>query len=147
MNATFCSISEENEIDTNLDIRYDLFVGVIDNHLPLKTKRVKRMRQPDRITQDILHCMRERDYHKSAGNLTEYKKLRDKCVSLVREAKKTWYYSCIKNSNGHSTKLWKHIQELLPGDSKSATTAIKDGETTLTDTQHLCESFSNFFLP
>ncbi len=103
------------------------------------------MKQPDWITKDILHCMRERDHHKSVGNFTEYKNMRNKCVSLVREAKKTYYQSCIKNSNGDSAKLWKHIQELAPDDSKSAPTAIKDGETTLTDTQQLCESFNKYF--
>ena len=41
------SINEENEIDTNLDIWYDLFVGIIDKYLPVKTKRVQRMKQPD----------------------------------------------------------------------------------------------------
>jgi hypothetical protein len=89
--------------------------------------------------------MRERDHHKSVGNFTEYKNMRNKCVSIVRDAKKTYYQSCIKNSNGDSTKLWKHIHELVQSDSKSAPTAIKDGETTLTDAQHLCESFNKYF--
>ena len=40
-------INEENEINTNLDIWYDLFARIIDKHLPVKTKRVKRMKQPD----------------------------------------------------------------------------------------------------
>jgi hypothetical protein len=89
--------------------------------------------------------MRERDHHKSVGNFTEYKNLRNKCVSLVREDLKKKKKSCINNSNGDSTKLWKHIHELVPSDSKSAPTAIKDGKTTLTDAQHLCESFNKYF--
>ena len=89
--------------------------------------------------------MHERDQNKSAGNLTEYKNLRNKCVSLVREANKTYYQSCIKNCNGDSTKLWKHIHDLVPGTSKSAPIAIKDGDTTLTDAQRICESFNNHF--
>ena len=99
------SINENNKIDNNLDIWYDLFVETINKHLPVKTKQAKRVKQPDWITQDILQCMRERDHKKTAGNLTEYKNLRNKCVSLVREAKKTHYQSCIKNCNGDSTKL------------------------------------------
>ena len=139
------SIEEKNEIDTNLDIWYNLFVGIIDKHLPMKTKRLKRVEQPGWITQDILNCMRQRDRHKSAKNFAEYKILRNKCVSLVREAKKTYYQSCIRNCKGDSTKLWKHINELVPNNSKSAPTAIKDGETTLTDAQDLCESFNDYF--
>ncbi|CAB4017336.1 Hypothetical predicted protein [Paramuricea clavata] len=124
---------------------HNLFVGIIDKHLPMKTKRVKRVEQLDWITQDILNCMRQRDRHKSAKNFAEYKILHNKCVSLVREAKKTYYQSCIRNCKGDSTKLWKYINELVPNNSKSAPTAIKDGETTLTDAKDLCESFNNYF--
>ncbi|CAB3994906.1 Hypothetical predicted protein [Paramuricea clavata] len=117
----------------------------MDKHLPMKTKRVKRVEHPDWITQDILNCMRQHDRHKSAKNFAEYKILRNKCVSLVREVKKTYYQSCIRNCKGDSTKLWKYINELVPNNSKSAPTAIKDGETTLTDAKDLCESFNNYF--
>ncbi len=74
---------------------------------------MRRMKQPDWITQDILHCMRERDHHKSVRNFTEYKNMRNKCVSLVREAKKINYQSCIKNSNGDSAKLFKSSYQVI----------------------------------
>ncbi|CAB4044338.1 Hypothetical predicted protein [Paramuricea clavata] len=54
-------------------------------------------------------------------------------------------YCISKLNQTDSTKLWKHINELVPNNSKSAPTAIKDGETTLTDAKDLCESFNNYF--
>ena len=37
----------KSKIDDNLDIWYDLFVGIIGKHLPIKTERVKKLKQPD----------------------------------------------------------------------------------------------------
>ena len=40
--------------------------------------------------------MRQRDHHKSAKNFAEYKILRNKCVFLVREAKKSLAKGIVK---------------------------------------------------
>ena len=71
--------------------------------------------------------------------------LRNKCVSLIREAKTTYYQSCIRNSKGDSSKLWKLIKELAPNSSKTAPTTLKDGDTTITSTPDLCKTFNNYF--
>ena len=62
LNRCTCdSIKDTNDIDHNLEIWYNLIIGVVDKHLPFKTKRVKRIKQPDWMTHDILECMRQRD--------------------------------------------------------------------------------------
>ena len=97
------------------------------------------------MTHDILECMRQRDHCKSVKNYTAYKILHNKCVSLIREAKTTYYQSCIINSKGDSSKLWKHIKDLAPTSLKRAPTTLKDGDTTITSTPDLCETFNNYF--
>ncbi len=104
------SIEETNDIEHNLEIWYNLLTGVVDKHLRTKTKRVKRTKQPEWMTHDILECMRDRDHCKSVKDYVAYKILRNKCVSLIRQAKTIFYQSCIKNSKGDSSKLWKHIR-------------------------------------
>ena len=97
------------------------------------------------MTHDILECMRHGDHCKSVKNYTVYKILRNKCVSLIREAKTTYYQSCIMNSKGDFSKLWKLNKELAPNSSKTAPTTMKDGDTTINSTTDLCETFNNYF--
>ena len=143
--CTWDSIKDINDVDHNVEMWYNLIIGVVDKHLPFKTKRVKRIKQPDWMTTDILECMRQRDHCKSVKNYTVYKILRNKCVSLIREAKTTYYQSCIMNSKGDSFKLWKLIKELAPNSLKTAPTTLKDGDTTITSTPDLCKTFNNYF--
>ena len=63
--CTWDSIKDTNDIDHNLEIWYSLIIGVVDKHLPFKPKSVKRIKQPDWMTHDILECMRQRDHCKS----------------------------------------------------------------------------------
>ena len=111
--CTWDSIKDINDVDHNVEMWYNLIIGVVDKHLPFKTKRVKRIKQPDWMTTDILECMRQRDHCKSVKNYTVYKILRNKCVSLIREAKTTYYQSCIMNSIplnfGNSLRNWRQI--------------------------------------
>ena len=103
------SIKETNDIEHNLEFWYNLLTGVVVKHLPTKTKLVKRTKQPEWMTHDILECMRDRDRCKSVKNYAAYKILRNKCVSLIRQAKTIFYQSCMKNSKGDSSKLWTHM--------------------------------------
>ena len=89
--------------------------------------------------------MRDRDRVKSVKNYAAYKILRNKCVSLIRQAKTIFYQSCIKNSKGDSSKLWKHIKDLPPNSLKTAPATLKDGDATITNTPDLCEMFNNYF--
>ena len=47
------------DIDDSLEYCYKLFIDVIDKHLLLKTKRVKRIKQPDWMSYEILQCMKK----------------------------------------------------------------------------------------
>ena len=71
--------------------------------------------------------------------------LRNKCVSLIREAKTTYHQSCISNSKSDSSKLWKHVKDQAPDTLKPAFTHSKDGDTTNTSTSDLCEAFNKYF--
>ena len=84
LNRTWNSIKDTSNIDHNLEICYNFIIGVVDKHLPFKTKRVKRIKQPDWMTHDILEPMRQRDHCKSVKNYTVYKILCNKCLLDTR---------------------------------------------------------------
>ena len=50
----------------------DLFLQVVDKHLPIKQHRVKHKNQPQWISPEILNAMKCRDRHKSVGNDDDY---------------------------------------------------------------------------
>ena len=50
-----------------------LFLEVLDKHAPIKSHRVKKKYQPDLLSPEILHCMKERNKCKINGNITAYK--------------------------------------------------------------------------
>lgn len=139
------SVNDQEDVDQSLETWYNLLQSVVDKHLPLKSKRVKRIKQPEWMTDEIIDCMKKRDHHKAMHDFTKYKSERNRCVSLIREAKKIYYQSCITKSKGDSSKLWKYINELAPKDVKPAPTTLKEGNTVLTSTLDICESFNNYF--
>ena len=51
----------------------DLFLQVVDKHIPIKQHRVKHKNQPQWISPEILDAMKCRDRHKSIGNDDDYK--------------------------------------------------------------------------
>ena len=66
----------------------DLFLQVVDKHVPLKQHRVKYKTQPQWISPEILDAIKCRDRHKSIGNENEYKLWRNKVIKLIQKSKK-----------------------------------------------------------
>ena len=72
-----------------------IFNDVCDLHCPLIERRVKRFKQPDWFSNDILDVMKKRDMTLKQARLfnshdlwNEYKVLRNKVVHLIVHAKK-----------------------------------------------------------
>ena len=43
------------------------------------------------MTYEIIQCMAQRDHFKSINDMVNYKTYRNRCVSLIRDAKTTYY--------------------------------------------------------
>ena len=76
------------DTDDILEAWSDLFLEVVDKHVPIKLHRVKHKKQPEWITPDILDAIKCRDRHKSLANENEYKFWQNKVTKLIRNAKK-----------------------------------------------------------
>lgn len=134
-----------NHVDETLDKWYELFNNVINKHLPLKSKRVKNIQQPDWMTDEIIHVMKQRDSYKVNGNFNMYKLSRNHCVKLIREAKQNYFKTCITNSSRDSSKLWKHLNTISPKESKSSPTMLKVHDKILTKPSDISNYLSNHF--
>ena len=49
-----------NDIQAATDMWYTLFMRIINKHAPLKTKRIKYSKQPDRLTDEIKEAQKKR---------------------------------------------------------------------------------------
>ena len=65
-NVPWDTIKLFDDTDDILDAWLDLFLQVIDKHVPIKHQRVKRINQPRWISPEILDAIKSRDRHKSS---------------------------------------------------------------------------------
>ena len=120
---------------------------MIDKHLPLREKRVKKQQQPDWMTYEIIQCMSQRDNFKSINDTVNYKTYRDRCVSLIRDAKTTYYKTCVEDHKGDSKKLWQYLCDVIPTNLKTAPSSLRNNSdnSSILDPEDMCEHFNNFF--
>ena len=69
----FQLVEMESDPNKALQIWYDLFNQVITKHAPIKTKRVKKYKQPDWYNDDIKTVRQTRDMFKRKRNRGEIK--------------------------------------------------------------------------
>ena len=127
-----------------------MFSDVIDKHVPLKQHRVKKIKQPECLTSEIIDSIKTRDHYKAIGDTDQYKKWRNNVVNLIRKAKKKNYEKLIEEGANQPTTIWKIFSELGAGrqksDSSSCTNAIKIGEHEIFKPEDMANTFNDFFV-
>ena len=115
LSAPWDTVKLFDDIDYILDAWLDLFLQVVEQHMPIKQHRVKRKNQPDWISPEILDAIKTRDRHKSLGNADEYKLWRNRVISLIKGAKPDQYQSFIENNKCKPGSIYKIFQEVGAG--------------------------------
>ena len=127
----------------------DLFLQIVDSHVPVKQHKVKHKTQPQWMSPEILDAMKCRDRHKSVGNDTEYKIWRNKVIKLINNSKKAQYQTFIDNNKGNPGSIYKIFQEVGAGKGlhrQSTVKSVKVGDTHIEDSTEMANEFSNFFV-
>ena len=138
-----------DDTDDILEAWLDLFLQVVDKHVPLKQHRVRHKNQPQWLSSEILDAMKCRDRHKSLGNHDEYKVWRNKVIKLIQNGKKTQYQTFISNNKGNPSSIYKLFKEVGAGkgpQKQSTIGSIKTGETLIEDSTEIASEFNNFFV-
>ena len=121
----------------------DLFLQVVDKHIPIKQHRVKHKTQPQWISPEILNAMKCRDRHKSIGNDNEYKFWRNKVIKMIQIAKKVQYQTFIDNNKENQSSIYKIFQEFGAGKDTQRQSTISS---TIEDSTDVANEFNNFFV-
>jgi hypothetical protein len=128
-----------------LDCWEKLFLEVVEKHAPLKERLVKKPKQPEWLTEEMLKAMNARDKFAQLNDDRNRKLWRNKANNLVRNGKTTYYKQLIESNIGNSKKLWNLIRDLAPQESKTTPTTLKDGDVILSNPQDICDSFNELF--
>ena len=138
-----------DDIDDILEAWLDLFLQVVDKHLPLKQHRVRNKNQPQWLSSEILDAMKCRDRHKSLGNHDEYNVWRNKVIKLIQNGKKVQYQKFIDHNKGNPSSIYKLFKEVGTGKGpqrQSTIGSIKTGETLKEDPTEIADEFNDFLL-
>ena len=93
-----------------------LFLEVVNKHAPVKQHKVKKSRQTDWLSPEILDgtCIKQRNKcNKINGKIDEYKFLRDKVSAIIKSAnKEVWHLSSLKVYHRESFRRFGRMQIL-----------------------------------
>ena len=137
----FSEIYQFTDPDTALHKWYELFLSVLDKHAPLSKKRVKHKQLPPWLTKDIIKAMSTRDRLRRCGKVDEFKKMRNKVTSLVRQAKRNYFQKLINEDQSTST-LWKAINALTKGSQRNSKDSIPSNITAEALNKHFLTAVS-----
>ena len=122
-----------------------LFREVVDQHLPLRQKRVKHPQQPEWMTDEILLAMKTRDRYAKTNEHENRRIWRNKVNDLIRQAKTFYYRTTIEANVTDSKKLWAILKDLAPPKKSASPASIKTDEGLISDPEHISRSFNDFF--
>lgn len=135
------------DTDDILEAWSDLFLQVVDKHMPVKQHRVKYKNQPQWFTPKILEAIKSRDRHKSLGNTDHYKYWRNKVTKLISKYKKDQYQTYIENNKDNPSSIYKIFQEVGAGKGphrQSVIESINNGDSQTEDPTQIANVFNEF---
>ena len=148
LNAPWDLIKVFDDTNDVVETWSDMFLSIVDKHLPLKSHRVKYKQQPKWMTPDIIDAIKTRDRHKSLNNDNQYKIWRNKVTSLIKQSKKAQYSAIINENNNNPSSVWKLFKEIgiKNKNNISKISSIKIGENCVDDNFEMATHFNNFFV-
>ena len=137
------------DTDDILEAWSDLFLQVVDKHVPVKQHRVKHKNQLQWFTPEILDAIKSRDRHKSLGNKDHYKYWRNKVTKLISKSKKDQYQTYIENNKDNPSSIYKIFQEVGAGKGphrQSVIESINNGDSQTEDPTQIANVFNEYFV-
>ena len=145
-------ISGINIYNTSNDDFVDAFMHILEAHAPTKQKYIRANDSPF-ITKELRkeHMLRSKlrnKYYKEKSNvsLLAYKKQRNKCVSLLRKVKKSFYRNLNPSIICDNKKFWKTVKPLFSAKvTTSQNITLIENNVIVDDDKHVSEIFNDFF--
>ena len=129
-----------------------MFMNVVDNHAPLKRKRLRNKKSPW-INANLKQLFLQRDklkklavVSKNPADWKKFKDARNTCNNKIRQAKTDYYHQYFKTNSGNPKEIWKSINELMSRNAKSDKIShLTCNDRVISDSADLTECFNNHF--
>ena len=124
---------------------YTYFNNIVDIYAPLKEHRVKNIKQPEWLSQEILQSIEMRDYYKKHGEqaLAKYWKKRSKFI--IQKSKSRYFINSLKQNRNNPKVLWKLLNDLNPKDEKEMTQSLNVNDQNLDNPIEIANAFNTHF--
>ena len=140
------SISE-SDIANDLSLWYKILIKQLDQHAPVKTKRVKPKHMPPWFSPEIAQARTNRDINKKRGNWVEYKRYRNLTKLLIKKAKCNHFTATVTNHK--DAKLICQQIRSVQNDSHKSTKLLPDqlniDDSIITDSHEIACKLNEFF--
>ena len=130
-----------------LNIMYDILNSLLAKHAPLKSKRVKRIQQPGWYSDEVKQARNKRDHFKACQDWDQYKIWRNKCISIIRKSKKSFFNDAVK-SKKDSKLLWQNIKTLSNDTNQPSTlpNSLLLGKQVIEGKQQVADALNRHFV-
>ena len=147
---TVKSIQESQCFDYS--IFEEKFRSLVDKYLPMKKKFIRSNEAPflnKRLRKEIMIRSRKRNiYNKdpTAYHWNQYRIQRNKCLSLIRKAKKDYYHSLSMKTLSNQRKFWKTVRPIFSEKAyaEKISSIINDGDI-ITDNEEIANIMNKFY--
>ena len=137
----------ESDIEDDLSTWYKLITKQLDQHAPIKTRRVKSKQMPEWFSSEIAQARKNRDIHKKQKNWAEFRKYRNLTKTLIRRAKSNHFTSNVVN-NKDTKLIWQQIRAIQNSTQNSTKTLpeqLQIENTTITESHEIATKLNEFF--
>ena len=147
-------VGEVLDVNTHMEYFQQLFLNILDQHAPIKTKVVKTTQVPHMTKEwKCLIYQRNMTYNtycqnRSMSNWERYRKLRNKCSNMSKSALKNYFTrNCEEDKNGKSKKFWRVIKPFFSKKAKtSESIQLEVNGNIISDPQEVAEAFNSHYL-
>lgn len=142
-----------DDINDMLESWESLFNSELDSHCPWRNKRVKNLKQATWITKPVLqqlhlrdNCLKTARISSTSDDLEKYKAERNKAVSMMRSAKRSYFNNVFDEQKNNPKAMWNTVKYLIGcSKGKKAINSIKDGVYCTDDNQQKASLFNKYF--
>ena len=139
------------------NVSYDVFnqtlISILDKHAPPKKKLVRANNAPF-MNKDVRKLImlrskakREPNKNKTVSNMERYKKVRNRCVKLIRRTKRRYFENLDVKFVNDNKKFWKTIQPLLNDkNAKANKIVLIENDEILSDSNVVAQTLNNHFV-
>lgn len=141
-----CTINEQ------MNTFYENYKNVVDKHVPIKSKFIKKMSVPY-MNGELRHaifrkCMLRNKYfnQRSTLNWSNYKKQRNHVTSLRKKSIRAYFQNKCENGK-NNYDFWRTIKPFISDkhNNESSTIILREGTDIITDPEKICSIFNSHF--